>query len=213
MSDTSLRDLALQVAYEGTVSQPPQRERSSMSILFLSCHAGEGKSFVARQVYKTLSEMKSKRAVLLDANFSRPAHPAAAHATNEVSVAGWLRAQCVNPDWLAATAGVSNLYIPAGHNASTSDFFNRQAWERILADLRPCFDYVLIDGPNIREGAAALATCCSNNILIIDASATKRKTVQLHLRDFPILKTKSLGIFLNKTQNHVPGFISKVLPA
>lgn len=126
-------------------------------LLVSSAVRGEGKTFCAANLALALSESGRARALLLEANFHRPAVAPLLGFTPPVNVSEqldfqrnrpkqpWVVVECVTP-WLHAAA------VTPG--TETSGPIDGHALALLGADMRRAgYDYVVVDGPAILEGA------------------------------------------------------------
>ncbi|MBR3740452.1 MAG: CpsD/CapB family tyrosine-protein kinase [Clostridia bacterium] len=176
-------------------------------ILMTSCHASEGKSYLAMNTMRTMAKL-GKRVVLVDADLRRSviAQQYALQFDGEEQAVGLSHflAGMADEDQVIFETNLSGAYmVPVGRKVSNSlPLLNSQRFQRLLDDLAGQFDYVIIDAPpiGIVIDAAQIAKFCDGTVLVVGYNAVRRQEL-IDARD-QIAQTGCpiLGAVMNMTE-------------
>ena len=121
-------------------------------IVFTSCSASDGKSFLTMQIAANLAK-RGKRVVLIDADLRRSVLLARHHINlgeNPMGIVHYLAGHCNMEDCIYETNIPNFCLIPVGRNTSNPlPLLNSPDFQKLLATCQEQFDLVLIDAAPI----------------------------------------------------------------
>jgi capsular exopolysaccharide synthesis family protein len=150
-------------------------------IMFTSCRANEGKTYIAMNVARKMAEL-GKRVMLVDADLRRSAIDTG-FATLYAKAAPkglthYLSGQCALEEALYQS-NLSGLYIsPVGRRVSNSiTLLNDAGFQKMLDRISETMDYIIIDAPPIGLliDAAVIAKQCDGTIFVVRANEISRR--------------------------------------
>lgn len=173
---------------------------------------GEGVSTLARELAGAYAR-RSRSAVLIEANWSRPS---LAHAFGLTGRPGFadIVAGDVAPSQGVHPVAVGLSVVPAGSPAAIRRAtLDDGRVEDFLALIDTRFDLALVDCEPITEigDAAALSPFVDGFIVVIGAERTRRAVAQQALADLKAAGGAPLGVVLNRTRRPIPGWLYRWL--
>ena len=171
-------------------------------IVITSCHAGEGKSYLAINIMRMMAKL-GKTVVLVDADlrrstlsskfdfqFSNPEH-------TKRGLAHFLTGKAGMADIIYQTDIAGAYIVPDGREVSNPlPLLNSSRFEHLLNDLAQQVDYVIVDAPPVGLviDAAQIAKSCDGVLLAVSYNAVHRQELiavkeQLEQTECPILGT------------------------
>ena len=197
-SDTALRAteefrLLRSRLYQGRADQ------ALKSLLVTSAVSGEGKSFVAANLWHVLSLHRERRVLLIDGNLRTPS----LHKFLGAGMTPGLN-ECLSGDVDLATAlqrgdAPNSYFLPAGAPLTrSSDLLSDGRLTPFIQHLAARFDWVVVDAPAAVEtsDACSLAEAVDGVLLVVRANKTSRDQVQRALGRFA--EDRMLGVVLNE---------------
>lgn len=176
-------------------------------IMITSCHASEGKSFLAMNIMRSLTKL-GKTVALVDADLRRSyiakkyglRYPEGAE---KLGLAHFLAGMAVADQVVYGTNIPGAFIVPIGKEVSNSlSLLVSPHFEALLDDLARQVDYVLVDSAPVGSviDAVEIAKSCDGTLLVVDYNAVKRQELidvkeQLEQTDCPIL-----GTILNRVE-------------
>lgn len=179
-----------------------RNQRELCVVAVASSLSGEGKSFVAANLAHTLALQRERTVLLVDGDLRRGSLSTLLGTRPRPGLSEYLQQQ----DTLAAvlqrwTGG--NLYlIPSGGRiADPGELIGGAQMSAMLSELRPLFDWIVIDTPPAAQFADAgmLADLCDGALLVVGAGLTPvtiAKKVVSSLREDRII-----GVVLNRGED------------
>ena len=175
-------------------------DKTDIKVLaFSSPDASEGKSTTSMNVAMAISQL-NKKVLLLDTD---SLHPTLNKIINRPNDKG-----CV--DIISGAAALESViinYAPyldiitAGNRPSNStELFDSAEFEKILAELKKQYDYIIVDTPpiNLISDSLIIAKKCDALVLIVCSSVTKYNSLSKALSSIGILKINLLGTIINR---------------
>jgi len=169
------------------------------TIMLTSCHASEGKSFLALNIVRTMAKL-GKRVCLVDCDL-RKSMLARRYLQFENSqnrgATHFLAGMAELEDVLYET-DIPNMYIvPCGRNVSNSlPLVTSARLHDMISMIAAEMDYVIVDAPPVGMliDAAQIATCCDGTLLVINYNTIRKQELidaqqQLEQSGCPILGT------------------------
>jgi succinoglycan biosynthesis transport protein ExoP len=162
--------------------------RKSTVIVVTSALPGEGKSSTAINLGYVLAKDLGKKTVLVDGDLKRPMQHVYAGVELEPGLTEILCEDQPVDDCLQRLGDLSLWTLPAGSSqpggAALSDI---QQLNNLLTELRPRFDYIIMDAPPIMPLADmnVLACMADTLILVIRAGITQQAIVKTAVKTLP----------------------------
>jgi len=176
-------------------------------IMFTSCHASEGKSYLSMNVMRTLAKL-GKSVVLVDADLRRSMiiQRYGVQFTDEeeqVGLSHYLAGMADETSVVYETDILGAYIVPVGRKVSNSlPLLNSSRLQKLLDDLAAEFDYVIVDAPPIGLviDAAQISKYCDGTVLVVGYNSVRRQELadakaQIDQTGCPIL-----GAVLNQTE-------------
>jgi capsular exopolysaccharide synthesis family protein len=176
------------------------------SFLITSATLGEGKSTVASFLALTLATIK-KKTLLVDADLRRPALHRLFNHYLEEGLTEVAEGTIALAKALKATKLPNLTLLTAGRlTQNPSDYFEAGHVGRILAEVGPQFDFVIVDSAPVLPvvDALVLAQSVSGVLLVVKAGVTHRDLVKQTSEVMKQAGTPLLGILLNNVKQVLP---------
>lgn len=150
-------------------------------IMFTSCMAHEGKSFITLCALRTLAQL-GRRVVMVDSDL-RKSQVAAKYGLKIVEGSGqgcthYLAGMCSLEDVVYETDVPGAYMIPVGHNVNNSlSLLSTPRFGEMLDQLAQEYDYVLVDTPpvGVIVDAAEIAKFCDGAVFVVKENFTSRR--------------------------------------
>ena len=175
-------------------------------ILVSSTRSGEGKSFVAQCLARSLAQQQEGDVVWVDAAFDRPPADAdifrrGAAGLSEIMTLGSL--QGLAP----AGAGPHRLWrLGRGVLAQRALLHRPDAVRKGLVALRAGFALTVLDAPSL-EGCGALLAEVDACVLVVDARHTSRRAARQALAEARLGSNRLAGLVLNHSPRALPRWL------
>ena len=171
------------------------------TIMFTSCLPNEGKSDVTFQLCQEIGNM-GKRVLLLDADIRRSAYVNRYRIKQKVNgLSQYLSGQLAKEFLIYQTNFLNVDIIFAGPMApNPSELLEEEAFSELLAEVRGCYDYIIIDTPPVGSviDAAIIAKESDGAVLVIESERVSYKVAQKSMEQLEKTGCKILGAVLNK---------------
>lgn len=180
---------------------------SVKKIMFTSCHASEGKSFLCMNVMRTMAKL-GKSVVLVDADLRRSVilqeyGVQFSGGEKEEGLSHYLAGMAEENAVVYQTNIPGACLVPAGRNVSNSlPLLNSARFQKLLDDLAAKFDYVIIDAPPIGLviDAAQIAKYCDGTVFVIGYNTVRRQELADAKEQIGQTGCPVLGTVLNMTE-------------
>jgi capsular exopolysaccharide synthesis family protein len=187
---------------------------SVKTIMFTSTAHGDGSSFIAVSLAKTLVKDFRLNVLLIDANLRRPSLHEIFDIENNPGLSDLL-AREEDKTFFVKKVGHGGLYlIPSGKKKSEStNLFESDRFERTLKTMREKFDYVILDVPPVNNYAESIviSTKVDGVVLVLESDKTRQQVATRAKREMEKAGAKVLGAILNKRKHYIPEWIYKRL--
>lgn len=178
-----------------------QTDASLHTLIFTSAGPGEGKSTTIANTAVALAQT-GKKVLLVDCDLRKPVQ----HHIFKKNKAGMTNhlAEGTMLTELFQESGVPNLTLltsgPVPPNPS--ELLGSEKMQRLLAQLREEYDYVLIDSPPVIAvtDAAVLASKVDGVVLVLDSGSVRPEMAQQAGKLIQAANGKLLGAILNKVE-------------
>jgi capsular exopolysaccharide synthesis family protein len=170
-------------------------------ILITSSLPGEGKTFVASNLAKSIARQVERRVLLIDADLRAPRLHVALGAPSAPGLTEYLRGNL--DDWGVIQRGSqSNLYlISCGEKVSNpSELLLGARMKKLLDCVTPLFDWVILDSPPALpvHDASSLSDMCDGVLFVVGAGGTSYEQAEKACLEFR--KKNVLGVVLNRAE-------------
>jgi capsular exopolysaccharide synthesis family protein len=172
----------------------------------------EGKSFVSSNLAHAFAMQSGRRVLLIDADLRRSGGLSGVlQAPNSPGLVQYLQGK--HPlDGLIHTGSIERLYfIPSGERvAQTGELVGDPRFVTLLEQVRPLFDWIIIDTPPVLPTADArvIADLSDGVLLVVNSSATPSFLAKRASQEFR--RESLLGVVLNRaadpTAARYPGY-------
>jgi capsular exopolysaccharide synthesis family protein len=182
-------------------------------VLVASCQRGNGATTTAVGLATTLARRPAGRVLLVDANLRTPS----LHRVLGVLNRGGLREFLGNGTDAAAeiqpTARPNLFVLTSGVTArSALEIFSPAALGRLVAHLKPRFDFIVFDGsPFEFPDAFALAPHVDAVLLVVEADRTLVDDARRVMRELERSGVRAAGVVLNRQRDYTPALLRRVL--
>lgn len=156
------------------------------TVMVTSRYAGEGKSFVALNLMRTLASLQ-KKVVLLDTDLRRSRlvsnYRVRFQTENPNGLAQYLSGRCALEDIIYQTNVENGYLIPIGREVESSlQLLSSSRMPKLMEELAEKFDMVIVDTPpaGVIVDALEIAKYCSGALVVVSAGrGTKRDVAEL----------------------------------
>lgn len=169
------------------------------SVVITSALNGEGKSFVAANLWRALSLHPDRRVLLMDGDLRTPRLHKCLGTSLTPGLSEFLETKLDLRDALQRENGSNAFFIPAGNPwPRPSDLISDGRVEALVKRLTNCFDWVIIDAPSAIDtsDSSSLAESADGVLLVVRASVTPSDIVQRAVDRFD--EARLLGVVLNE---------------
>ena len=171
-------------------------------IVFTSCSAADGKSFLTMQIAVNLAK-RGKRVVLIDADLRRSVLVSRHHiqlGDNPMGIVHYLAGHCNLEDAIYET-DIPNAYlIPVGRNTSNPlPLLNSPDFQKLLEYCQEHYDLVLIDAAPIGLviDAAEIARWCDGAVFITHYRRTRARELSMAKQQMEQANCPVIGCIIN----------------
>lgn len=176
---------------------------SNKVILLTSTQPGEGKSTVAMQLSKTLSEA-NKKVLLIDADLRKSVLIARLVVGEEKEIKGmihFLSGQC-DVEEMTYQTNIPNLdlVLAGGYAPNPTELLDTPIFEQYIQTMRETYDYVVVDTPplGLVIDSAIIAKYVDGAVIVVESEKTKYNEAQKVKSQLEMSNCKILGVILNK---------------
>ena len=193
-SQEAVNTLCTNLAFSGSDKQ---------KIMMTSCHAGEGKSFIAMNLMRTLANL-GYRVVLVDADLRRSQikqrFGMKILTGNGNGTSHYLAGMCGLGDCLYETNIENAFIIPVGREVKNSlSLLTSERLPTLLDELSKSFDYVLVDAPPVGViiDAAQIAKYCDGTLIVVQYNSVSKRELLSVKNQVESTGCEILGAVLN----------------
>jgi capsular exopolysaccharide synthesis family protein len=175
-------------------------DQKLQTIVVTSSGPEEGKTTIASNLAVILSG-SNKSVLLMDADLRRPNVHQRLNISNRAGLSDLLRGKLKLEDVLQIATEIPflNVITSGGLPPNPSELLGSQRMEKILTDLRACFDMIVIDTPPaIVTDAQILASKTDGLIYVIRPGKTRALIAKTPLEEFNRVGVNLLGVVMNR---------------
>ncbi len=173
--------------------------RNLRRLLITSSVQGEGKTFIATNLVRSIIRQADKRALLIDADLRAPRLHTALGAPSTLGLSDYLRGEA-DEYRIVQNSETQNLcFIPCGTRVSNpSELLLSERMKVLLDTVTPAFDWVILDSPPSLpvHDASSLADLCDGVLFVVRAGETSYEVAKKASSEF---RDKNLiGVVMNQ---------------
>jgi capsular exopolysaccharide synthesis family protein len=196
--------------YKGVVGQieitlPQKRSR----VLMLSSSVyGEGTTDVAVGLGMTIAGEMGRKTAIVDCNMHHP-EMHLRFGVPDVGLGEYLTGRVPIEQAMSNTT-VPNLYtMPLGRGVASLAAFGNERLQKLIAELRSNFEYVLIDAAPVGVYPECVVLCdkVDGIVLVVRYGSTRREIVKRAKEIVTRADGKVLGVILNRRKFPIPEFL------
>ena len=172
-------------------------------IMVTSSVPGEGKTFIAINLWRMLTEM-GHRVLLIDCDLRKSALMTRYDMTSGEQVTGiehYLAGKVSMEDAIYETNIPNGYVMPVGHSVSNPKLLlENELFSNMMHTCKEKFDYVIVDTPPLDSVADAMniSKFMDGTLLVIHSGKTSRRLVQTSVQSLQKTTTPLLGVVLNR---------------
>jgi protein-tyrosine kinase len=185
------------------------------TVMIVACHPGSGATTTTALLGSTLAEGKHSRVLIIDSNFRTPGMNLLFKVQNNPGLSE-IATEGLPFDAQIQPTDRQNLFaLSSGASSSPLDVFDSEAIDRLLAEMKLRFDFILFDAaPALNfPDSYALAAKVDGIILVVEAEGTLIEEAQRTKRDLERAGGRILGIVLNRQQDFLPSAVRRWIGA
>ena len=173
--------------------------RNLRRVLVTSSTQGEGKTFVATNLVRSIIRQTDKRALLIDADLRAPRLHTALGAPSTLGLSDYLRGEADEYRIVQNSETPNLCFIPCGTRVSNpSELLLSDRMKVLLDTVTPAFDWVILDSPPSLpvHDASSLADLCDGVLFVVRAGETSYEVAKKASAEF---RDKNLlGVVMNQ---------------
>jgi len=173
---------------------PPQ------AVLFTSAAPSEGKTITALNVAIAFAHLEAK-VLVIDADLRRPRCHSILNLPNDTGLSDLLSGQAAIEDVIQTTSVTNLSLISAGTSPlHSTDLLGSRQMQKLLAEMRTRFDYILIDcSPVMAVGdALVIASIVDGVVMVVNGHQTPKQIVKAACARLEFARATIFGVILNQ---------------
>ncbi len=169
-----------------------------------SAMPGEGKTVTVVNLAIVLAQL-GKRVVIVDSDLRKPRQHRILQVKNTFGITGFL-VDSTDPRLLVKPTTVPNMFLvntgPVAPNPA--ELLGSPKMEKLIAELRGAYDYVLFDLPPMMEisDAMIVGSKVDGLIMVVHGDKTPREALTKIAQRLRGVNVRTLGVVINNTQAH-----------
>lgn len=163
-----------------------------------SPNAAEGKSTTSLNIAITLSQL-NKKVVILDTDSRKPSIHKKAKIDNYIGCMDYLLETSSLDDVIVNYNNYLDV-IPSGAKVKNpSELFSGFTFDRLLAELKRRYDYIILDTPpiNLVSDSLIIAQKCDAFVMVVRANVTKYEAFEAAYDSLKVLDIELDGVIVN----------------
>lgn len=193
----------------------PTLGRRIQAVMVVACRSGSGSTTTTALLGTTLAEKRGSRVLIIDSNFRTPGLNLAFQIDGEESNLESPSINALPLDSRIRKTNRENLYVLANDHLSAGvpGILEDQGIDRLLAQLKDQFDFILVDAAPALDfpDAYALAPKVDGVILVAESDETPIAEAQRARIDLERAGGRMLGVVLNRNRDYIPRFVRRLL--
>src|ERR1700744_5988691 len=175
--------------------------RKLRRLLITSSTQGEGKTFIATNIVRSIIRQADKRALLIDADLRAPRLHTALGAPSTLGLSDYLRGEADEYRIVQNRETPKICCIPCGTRVSKPcELLLSDRMKVLLDTVTPAFDWVILDSPPSLpvHDASSLADLCDGVLFVVRAGETDFEAAKKAASEFR--KKNLVGVVLNQVE-------------
>src|SRR5580698_954319 len=173
--------------------------RSLRRLLITSSMQGEGKTFIATNLVRSIIRQTDKRVLLVDADLRAPRLHTALGAPSTLGLSDYLRGEADEFRVMQNSETPNLCFIPCGTRVSNpSELLLSDRMKVLLDTVTPAFDWIILDSPPSLpvHDASSMADLCDGVMFVVRAGETSYEVAKKAASEF---RDKNLiGVVMNQ---------------
>lgn len=192
------------------------RSATGKIVLVLGCVEGEGASYVASNLSRTLARTSGAPILYMDGNFHDPGLRETFPVAHDRGIADLYSSGNLNElSQAIQTTDTSHLYVMGVGRSRISPvaFFDSEEFQRVQTSLRRTFKFVIIDGAPILKhpDALQLATHVDGVVLVVRHKHLTREVLRKGIEKLQSVNAPLIGAILNRRRFAIPTLLYKLI--
>lgn len=182
--------------------------RDAKVILTTSTIPSEGKSFVSTNLAFTFSH-HSERTLVMDCDLRMPNVGKSLNIANKVGLIQVLSGKATLDEAIIKDFSPGlDVLVTGGRSKNPTQLLSSTAFAKVLEDLRPRYDKIMIDCPPLAPVSDALniLSLVDGVIYVVRFNMVKRKTASVNVKRLKDSNVPVLGAVLNNINTNVAGY-------
>jgi capsular exopolysaccharide synthesis family protein len=183
-------------------------QRTSRVLMLSSSVYGEGTTNIAVGLGMTIAKMMGRKTVIVDCNLHHP-EVHLRFGVPDVGLGEYLTGRIPIQQAVSSTV-VPNLYaMPLGRGVASLSALEDERLQKLIAELRSNFEYVLIDAAPVGVYPECVVLCdkVDGVVLVVRYGSTRREIVKRAKEIITRADGKVLGVVLNRRTFPIPEFL------
>jgi capsular exopolysaccharide synthesis family protein len=179
-------------------------QKNMRAFVITSAGVAEGKTLTTLNLAWMLAQTDGVRALLIDADLRRPCATDYFGIEDRKGLSEVLAGEATLNDCLVRLNPAGLYLLPGGaQRDNVAELLSGPTFNRVLAEARKMFDYVLIDAPplGIFTDATVLINRADAALLVVRAGKTRYSVVDRLLDQMP--RERILGVVLNRSSEEI----------
>lgn len=179
-------------------------------VSMLSFGNNEGKSFLSTNLAACFAHM-GKRTLLIDFDLRRAAISRSLKQGSAPGIFGYLESNKAVHSFVVKDVLPDLDLLPAGQlSAKSTERFSNSKFEEIITQLKPLYDYIIIDTAPLAVAHESLAIAQGADFVVLAATSwkTKKEYIMEALEEIRYVRKAAVHVLLNRTKEIDPHLVS-----
>jgi capsular exopolysaccharide synthesis family protein len=185
------------------------KAKKAKTLLLTSALPKEGVSMLTAQLAKTIAHRSKFRVLAIDSHLKKPGLHKYFKVNNRKGLSDVVKGELELNDVIIKLNDYL-FFLPAGRDrVSHENLFESPLMKMVLKSAAQEFDFILIDGENLRDVKDSTLWSSHVNaiLMIINSSKTRRQTLKYELASMNGMRSTVVGAVLNKRRFPIPSLI------
>ena len=179
--------------------------------MITSAEAGEGKTVTCLNLAIILTERTERTTLVVDCDLRKGKIASYLNIESSPGMVDLIRGSSAIDEVVQPTAYPNLFVIPAGdiERREVGELMGRPELPEIVAQLRPKYDYVLLDTPPVNRAADAgmLGQAADGALLVVRMNKTHRESVDRAIRLLHAANVTVAGLVLTHQKFYIPNYL------
>ena len=179
--------------------------------MITSAEAGEGKTVTCINLGIVLTERTERTTLIIDCDLRKSKIASHLNVENSPGMAELIRGSAAVDATVQPTVYPNLFVLPAGNveRREVGELVGKPELHEIIAQLRPKYDYVLLDAPPVNRAADAgmLGQAADGALLVVRMHKTHRESVDRAIRLLHSSNVTVSGLVLTHQKFYIPSYL------